>query len=141
MHFSHNDALVVTVHINCCRVSKILVEGGSVNITYDHALDRIEDTFKLARKLIIPQTQLLLYGFDGSEAYSPDTVEFPTLADPFNVVTEFCVFDVQSPYNTIFGRPCIHIMRVVPSTHHQLLKHPTPSGMTKIRVTRRWLEQ
>jgi len=24
-------------------------------------------------------------------------------------------------------------MRVVPSTHHQLLKYPTPSGMTNIR--------
>jgi len=44
----------------------ILVDGGSsVNILYDHALDRIDDTPELARKLIIPQTQSLLYGFDG----------------------------------------------------------------------------
>ena len=28
VHFPHNDALVVTVHINCCKVSKILVDGG-----------------------------------------------------------------------------------------------------------------
>jgi len=32
VHFSHNDALVVTVHIGCCKVSKILVDG--VNILY-----------------------------------------------------------------------------------------------------------
>jgi len=25
------------------------------------------------------------------------------------------------------------MMRVVPSTHHQLLKHPTPTGMANIR--------
>jgi len=25
VHFPHNDALVVTMHIGCCRVSKILV--------------------------------------------------------------------------------------------------------------------
>jgi len=45
MHFPHNDAFVVTVHISCCNVSKILGDrGSSVNILYDHALDRMDDT-------------------------------------------------------------------------------------------------
>jgi len=40
VHFSHNDALVVAIHISCCKVSMILVDGGSsVNILYGHALD------------------------------------------------------------------------------------------------------
>jgi len=48
VHFSHNGALVVTVLIDCCKVSKILVDGGSiVNILYGHALDRMEDTPEL----------------------------------------------------------------------------------------------
>jgi len=56
VHFSHNDALVVIVHISCCKVLKILVNGGSsVNILYGYALDRMEDTPKLAQKLIINQ--------------------------------------------------------------------------------------
>ena len=55
MHFSHNDALVVMIHIRCCKVSKILVDGGSsVNILYGHALDRMEGSPELAQKLIIP---------------------------------------------------------------------------------------
>jgi len=58
VHFSHNDALVVAIHIGCCKVSKILVDGGSsVNILYGHVLDRMEDTPELAQKIIIPQTQ------------------------------------------------------------------------------------
>ena len=28
MHFPHNDALIVMVHIGCCKVSKILVDRG-----------------------------------------------------------------------------------------------------------------
>jgi len=53
VHFLHNDALVVMVHIGCCKVSKILVDrGSSVNILYDHALDRMEDIPEQARKLI-----------------------------------------------------------------------------------------
>jgi len=49
----------------------------------------MEDTPKLARKLIILQAQLLLYGFDENEARSPGMVEFPIRADPFNVKREF----------------------------------------------------
>jgi len=55
VRFSHNDALVVTVHIGCCKMLKILVDRRIiVKILSDHALDRIEDTSELARKLIIP---------------------------------------------------------------------------------------
>jgi len=40
IHFLHNNALVVTVQIECCKVSKIQVgEGSSANILYGHALD------------------------------------------------------------------------------------------------------
>jgi len=95
MHFPHNDALVVTIHIGCSKMLKILVDGGSsVNIMYGHALYRMEDTPELARKMIIPQTQSLLYGFNGSEARSPHTVEFLVRADQYNVVTEFYVLEV-----------------------------------------------
>jgi len=54
MHFLHNDALVVTMHIDCCWMSKILVDGGNIiNILYGHALDWMEDAIELARKRII----------------------------------------------------------------------------------------
>ena len=134
MHLPHNDTLLAIIHINCCKVSKILVYGGnSINILYEHALDRMEDTPELAGKRIIPQTQSLLYRFDGSEARSPSTVEFLVQADPYNIVTEFCVLDVASSYDAILGRPWIYMMRVVPSTHHQLFKYPTPSRMANIK--------
>jgi len=45
VHFSHNDTLIVTMLIDNCRVSKILVDrGSSVNVLYRGALDRMEDT-------------------------------------------------------------------------------------------------
>jgi len=33
MHFPHNDALVMIVHIDCCKVLKILVNGGVASIS------------------------------------------------------------------------------------------------------------
>jgi len=58
-----------------------------VNILYGHALDWMEETPELARKMILPQTQSLLYEFDRSEARSPGTITFPIQTDPYNVVT------------------------------------------------------
>jgi len=49
VHFPCNDTLVMIAHIRCSKVSKILVDGGSsVNILYDHVLDRMKDTLELA---------------------------------------------------------------------------------------------
>ena len=134
VHFPQNDTLIITAHIGCCKVSKIQVDrGSSINIIYVHALDRMEDAPELARKLIIPRTQSLLYAFDRNKVCSPSIVEFPVRADLFNIVTEFCILDVPSPYNTILERPWIHMMRAVSSIHHQLPKCPTSSGMANIR--------
>ena len=77
---------------------KILVDGGNiVNILYGHALDLVEDTPELARRRILPQTQSLLYGFDGSKACSSGTVTFPVRANLYNVVTDFYVLDIELP--------------------------------------------
>jgi len=94
----------VTAHIGFCKVLKILADGGSsINILYGHALDLMEDTPELAQKLIIPRTQSLLYRFDGNEACSPNTVEFPVRADPFNIVIKFCILDVPPPITPSSG--------------------------------------
>jgi len=105
--------------------------GSSVNILYDHALNQMEDTPELARKMILPRTQSLLYEFDGSEARSPETVVFPVRADPIQRC-HGVLLDVEF-YNAILGRPWIHMMRAVLSTHHPLLNTPTPWRMADIR--------
>jgi len=53
--FTNNDALIVTINIGNCRMSKIMVDGGSiVNNLYGGALDKIEDTPEMARAMINP---------------------------------------------------------------------------------------
>jgi len=49
VHFSHNDALIITLHIGNCRVSRIMVDSrSSINILYGVALDKMEDTLEAA---------------------------------------------------------------------------------------------
>ena len=98
VHFPHNDALIVTMLIDNCRVSKILIDGGSsVNILHGRALNQMEDSPEAARALINRQTQSHLYGFDENETRSPRTISLPVSADPYNVITKFYMVDVESP--------------------------------------------
>jgi len=105
IHFPHNVALIVTMHIVNCQVSRILVDNeSSVNILYRGTLDKMKDTTEIARAMINPQTQSILYEFDWNETRSPDTISLLVCADLY-VITEFFVIDVESPLNTILGRP------------------------------------
>ena len=98
VHFSYNDDLVITMHLGNCQMSKILVDGGSnVYILYGSALDRMEETLEIAWAMINPQTWSHLYGFDGNEMRSPDTVTLPVRADPYSIITDFYVIDMDSP--------------------------------------------
>ncbi|KAG7529473.1 Retrotransposon gag domain, partial [Arabidopsis thaliana x Arabidopsis arenosa] len=47
--------------------------------------------------------------------------------------SRFCCFDKPAAYNIILGTPWIYQMKAVPSTYHQCIKFPTPSGVGTIR--------
>lgn len=71
MFFPHNDALLITIHINNCKVTRVLIDTtSSVNIIYGQTLDQMENTPEAARTRIYPQSKSL-YGFDYSQAFSP----------------------------------------------------------------------
>ena len=83
LFFSHDDALVVTMRIGNCHVSKILVDAeSSVNILYGGALDMMEDTPEMARAMNNLQTQSCLYGFDGNVTRSPNTFSLLVRSGP-----------------------------------------------------------
>ena len=60
------------------------------------------------------------------------TISLLVRADPYNVIKEFYVADLKSPHNAIFGRPWLHMMKVVPSMYHQMVRYPTPTETTHI---------
>jgi len=98
VHFPHNNALIITMLIGNRRVPKILVDwGNSVYILYWGALSRMEDILETARTMISPQTKSHLYGFEGNETHSLGTISLPIRADPYNVITEFYMMNVEPP--------------------------------------------
>ena len=55
VHFPHNDTPIVIMHIDNCRVSRMLIDSwSSINILYRSVLDKMEDTPEAARAMINP---------------------------------------------------------------------------------------
>jgi len=92
--------------------------GIFVNIIHGGALNIMEDTPEATRVMTSPQTQSHLFAFDGNEMPFSGTISLPVRADPYNVITEFYVVDVESPHNAILGRLWLHMIKVIPSTYH-----------------------
>ncbi|XP_026451301.1 uncharacterized protein LOC113351555 [Papaver somniferum] len=81
---------------------------------------------------LIPLTYKI-YGFNGT-ANKPKgdvTMRIPLKSISSEIV--FCVVDVESPYNSLIGRPWLHGILGVASTFHQCIKFPLPQGIGVIR--------
>ncbi|GFY88776.1 hypothetical protein Acr_06g0007160 [Actinidia rufa] len=120
----HSDPLVVQLRIGGYDVKRILVDtGSSVEVMY----------YDLFKQLKLPQDQLKLaraplVGFNAQAHWPLGTVSLKTRAGSQELITEFVVVDIPSPYNVIVGRDWLHKMKGVASTLHQAIKFLTPRG-------------
>ncbi|GFS35059.1 hypothetical protein Acr_00g0037570 [Actinidia rufa] len=110
-------------------VKRILVDtGSSVEVMY----------YDLFKQLKIPQNQLKparapLVGFNAQVHWPLGTVSLKIRAGSQELMTEFVVVDIPSPYNAIVGRDWLHRMKGVASTLHQAIKFLTPRGIAGLR--------
>ncbi|GFZ00952.1 hypothetical protein Acr_14g0005870 [Actinidia rufa] len=120
----HSNPLVVQLRIGGYDVKRILVDtGSSVEVMY----------YDLFKQLKIPQEQLKparapLVGFNAQAHWPLGTVSLKTRAGSQELMTEFVVVDIPSPYNAIVGRDWLHKIKGVASTLHQAIKFLTPRG-------------
>ncbi|GFY98393.1 hypothetical protein Acr_12g0009340 [Actinidia rufa] len=120
----HSDLLVVQLRIGEYDVKRILVDtGSSVEVMY----------YDLFKQLNISQDQLkparaLLVGFNAQAHWPLGTVSLKIRVGSPELMTEFVVVDIPSPYNAIMGRDWLHRMKGVASTFHQAIKFLTLRG-------------
>ncbi|GFS40490.1 hypothetical protein Acr_00g0068850 [Actinidia rufa] len=120
----HSDPSVVQLRIGGYDVKRILVDtGSSVEVMY----------YDLFKQLKISQEQLKparapLVGFNAQAHWPLGTVSLKTRAGSQELMTEFVVVDIPSPYNAIVGRDWLHKIKGVASTLHQAIKFLTPRG-------------
>ncbi|XP_019260679.1 PREDICTED: uncharacterized protein LOC109238648 [Nicotiana attenuata] len=124
----HNDALVISINVLDFRIKRVFVNPrSSANIIQWRVLWEAKLTGR-----IIPATKLLV-GFNLASVTTREEILMPTNVEGVMKTTLFEVVDGDMGYNIILGKPWLHEMKVVPSTHYQLLKFPNPEGVKQIR--------
>ncbi|XP_060190661.1 uncharacterized protein LOC132619928 [Lycium barbarum] len=102
----HNDTLVITVFIGCCRVKHVMVDpGSSANILHWKAVEEMG----LLEK-IIPAARTLV-SFNMSSETTKGEIDLPVEAGGVIKVTKLYVIDGNMQFNAIFGRPWLHDMK------------------------------
>ena len=125
----HDDALVLTLNLLNCKVSRILIDNGSSD---DVLLLSTLREMELAESNIKKSTSVLI-GFNGESTTAVGKIKLPVFAARENKMTTFLVLDCPSAYNIILSRPWIHAIKAVLSTYHQRIRFPTKRGIREIR--------
>ncbi|XP_028061232.1 uncharacterized protein LOC114264732 [Camellia sinensis] len=115
--------------IRDCQVRRILIDRGSFG---DIMYVRWYKEFGL-HKDDLEQSDNLMVGFNGTPTWPLGTMSLEMQVGSKKVIIEFNVIDTPSTYNIILERPWLHVMRVVPSTLHQLLQFQTEQGIKEVR--------
>ncbi|XP_071727501.1 uncharacterized protein [Rutidosis leptorrhynchoides] len=107
-----------------------------VDIMYEHYFCLLPGAVRA--KLVAPNTALS--GFSGESAWPIGIIELELeLVDDDNkelvrtTTVEFSVVKSYSKYNTLLGRTTLKKLAAIPSTVHDLIKFPTPLGISTIR--------
>ncbi|XP_038717237.1 uncharacterized protein LOC120010517 [Tripterygium wilfordii] len=74
-----------------------------------------------------------LVGLNATPVWPLRRITMPIMVGPRTVEVDFLVIDLPSTYNAIMGRTCLHLMEVVPSSYHQILKFPYGDKVMEIR--------
>jgi len=129
LEIPHDDALVITLDVANFEVSRILIDtGSSVDLIFLSTLERMG----ISRADVVGPPSPLV-AFTSESTMSLKTIKLPVLAGKISKIVDFVVFDKPAAYNIILGTPLIYQMKALPSTYHQCLKFPTPSGVETIR--------
>jgi hypothetical protein len=130
--FPHNDAMVITVHIDRRDVTKILIDNGSkAEILFLATFDKMGFDQKQLKEPTKP-----LYGFDGKRIEPVGVISLPvsfgTLKDTRTEYITFDVIDMPYPYNDIFGRGLLNTFEAALHSGYLCLKIPATFSVITI---------
>ncbi|XP_024016562.1 uncharacterized protein LOC112089927 [Eutrema salsugineum] len=125
----HNDSLVVDLLFDDVKVSRILIDTGSlVNAIFQDTLEQMDFPKEKIKADIEPLT-----GFTGEQTMTIGTVKIPIYVAGVAKTVKFLVMKTPAIYNAILGTPWLHAMKAVASTYHQCVKFPAPGGIYTLR--------
>ena len=120
--------LVLTLCINDFNVHRVLVDPGS-------AADLLQLLAFMQMNISLDRLSLagrILSGFNGATKVTMGDITLPFKAGPVVQQVLFLVVEDLGPYNAIVGRACLHAMKVIPSTYHQMISYLTSAGQVDL---------
>ena len=120
----HHDALILTMCINDFDVHRVLVDLGSTDdLLQPPASRQMNISFDK-----LSSAGRILYGFNGATTVTMGDIALPVKARPVVQQVLFSVVEDLGSYNSIFGQAWLYVMKVVPSTYHQMISYLTSAG-------------
>ncbi|XP_070008344.1 uncharacterized protein [Nicotiana sylvestris] len=115
---AHNKALHLTVKCEGYYVKRVMLDGGSgVDICPLSTFQRMEITTERIRP-----NNVCVRAFDGIKRDTVGEIYLTLTISPVDFEVTFQVLDMDTSYNFLLGRPCIHAAGAVPSTLHKMVK-------------------
>ena len=125
----HVDTLVVIVRIEGFDMHKVMVnEGSGAKIMYPNLFRGLG-----LKKKDLESYETPLMGFDRKMVIPKGRIKLPVQVEKKEVLVDFIVVDMYSPYTTILARPWLHALGAVSSTLHQKVKFSIESQIGEIR--------
>ena len=124
----HHDALVLTLRINDFDVHRVLVDPGNaadlLQLPAFRQMNISLDRLSLASRIIS--------GFNGATTMTMGDITLLIIAGSVVQQVLFSVVEDLGPYNAIVGQAWLHVMKVVPSTYHQMISYLTSAGQVDL---------
>ena len=128
----HNDPLIIKLCIEDCVVRRVLIDGES---STDRLFLEAFDKMKLDRNDIRPSMQPLV-AFNNEKVMLVRMIKLKVHTAKRISDVNFLIVDCNSTFNVIIGRAWIHLMKVVMSTLHQVMRCQSPDGTNIIDIPR-----
>ncbi|XP_074374056.1 uncharacterized protein LOC141714436 [Apium graveolens] len=130
----HEDPLIINPIIGQNKIWKVMVDtGSSANVLFHKTYYKMN----LAGEQLEPYNEAPFYAIGGHLIQFEGMITLPVLLGKLSYTAEklvkFYVVRIESPYNTIFGRPFLSTFEAVESITHLKSKFPTEKGVGEMR--------
>src|SRR4051812_13517907 len=126
----HNTTLYFTGYIGSTEITCIQVDPGSaLSIMPRRVMEHLSIP---AHRLSATSTNI--FGFNANSIQPMGKFKLRCQIGDLKTEVTVYVIDVDTPYNLLLGRPCIHRNHIVPSTLHQVMKYVDAQGQVHTLV-------
>jgi len=128
----HDRPLYFTGYIGSSEVSRIQVDSGPALSIMPHQV--MQHLGIHTHRLSVTQTTI--HGINANGTRPMGKIKLKCQIGDLKFEVTCYVFDADTSYNLLLGRPWIHCNSIVPSTLHQIMKYVNENGRVRMLIAK-----